>query len=409
MQDKELYHQLLGLKGGWEVTGVGIDFNEKKVDVRVEWSEAKGRCPECGYRRQIYDIREERKWRHLDTMQYETVIHCRIPRVTCQRDGVKSMSVPWAEAHSRFTILFERLAIEVLLGSSDQTKAKELLRLSWDEVHRIQERGVDRGLERRTAEMIGYMGVDEKSFGKGIEYVTVVSDIEGGRVWDVAKDRKESSLKEILDKMDSKQKEKVDAVAMDMWDPYIRCVEEQMSGSTIVHDKFHISKYMNKAVDKVRKKENQQFVTEGKELLKGTKYLWLKKPENWTHHQSDTYQQLKGLHLKVGRAWGMKETFVEFWKYQYAKPAEKFFNRWYGWATHSRLQPMIDVAKMLKRRFDKIVTYFRHRITNAVAEGLNSKIQQIKSAARGFRNFVNYRIAILFHCGKLDMLPHSSQ
>jgi len=113
--------------------------------------------------------------------------------------------------------------------------------------------------------------------------------------------------------------------------------------------------------------------------------------------------------LKVGRAWSIKEMFSGLWEYRYEKAARKFFKQWFWWATHARLKPMAEVAKKLKRHLDNILTYLEHRITNAVAEGLNSKIQQIKSAARGFRKFENYRIAILFFCGKLDMYPQKSQ
>jgi transposase len=161
-------------------------------------------------------------------------------------------------------------------------------------------------------------------------------------------------------------------------------------------------------VDKVRKKEHGIFLKAGEETLTGTKYLWVKNPKNFTEEEEAEFGMLRNKGLKVGRAWTIKEYFTHFWKYRYPKSARAFFKKWYFWATHSRLLPMIKVARMLKRHLDHMVTYCRFRITNAVAEGLNSKIQVIKSAARGFRNFENYRIAILFYCGKLDMLPHYS-
>jgi len=109
--------------------------------------------------------------------------------------------------------------------------------------------------------------------------------------------------------------------------------------------------------------------------------------------------------MKVGRAWSMKEMFRQFLDYTYKGSAQSFFKRWYFWATHSQLKPMIDAAKTLKRHLAGMLTYIKHHITNVVAEGLNSKIQNIKSNARGFRNFEHYRIAILFHCGKLALYP----
>ncbi|MDI6891207.1 MAG: ISL3 family transposase [Thermodesulfovibrionales bacterium] len=410
MQDRELYRQLLGLKEPWEVTEVKIDFKELKVDIWVTWPpEKQVPCPECGKKYMIYDHREERQWRHLDTMQFQTMLHCRIPRIACTEHGVKSIDVPWAERNSRFTALFERLAIDVLLGCQNQTKAMELLNLSWDEVHNIQDKAVQRGLSRRSDGELKYIGVDEKSFLKGHQYATVVSDLNNPRVIDVAKDRKEESLSEVLNNIPDEQRAGISAVAMDMWEPYMKAVRALLPETDIVHDKFHISKYLCEAVDKVRKAENKGLMKEGIEDLKGTRYLWLTNPNNWTDGQKGLFKELKNKRLKVGRAWTLKEMFSDLWEYTYEKAARNFFKKWYWWATHSRLKPITDVGKILKRHLDNILTYLKHRITNAVSEGLNSKIQQIKSAARGFRNFENYRIAILFYCGKLDMYPHKSQ
>jgi transposase len=410
MQDRELYKRLLGLVEPWEVTEIRVDFEQMQVDVWVCWkSEGEGICPECGKRCMLYDQRQERQWRHLDTMQFRTLLHCQIPRVKCPDHGVKSVEVPWAESNSRFTALFERLAIEILLGCQNQTKAKGLLHLSWDEVHHIQEKAVERGLSWRSLEEVKYIGVDEKSFLEGHQYVTVMSDLEKGRVLDVARDRKEESLKGMLTGMVTDEGVTIRAVAMDMWEPYMQAVKAAVPEADVVHDKFHVVKYLAEAVDKVRKVEQRNFLKEGIEDLTGTKYLWLTNPRNWSQKQKAIFQVLKGKRLKVGRAWTMKEMFAGFWKYFYEKAARNFFAKWYWWATHSRLSPMAEVAKKLKRHLENLLTYLKHRITNAVAEGLNSKIQQVKAVARGFRNFENFRIAILFYCGKLDLYPHKSQ
>ena len=139
--------------------------------------------------------------------------------------------------------------------------------------------------------------------------------------------------------------------------------------------------------------------------LTGSKQLWLFNPENLSDDRWIEFETLKDQELKTSRAWAIKEQFRWFWEYRYAGNARKFFKQWYGWATHSRLKPIITVAKMLKRHLDNILTYFRHGITNAMSEGFNSRIQSIKSRARGFRAFENYRTRILFYCGKLDLLP----
>ena len=164
-------------------------------------------------------------------MQFETILRCWLPRVECEEHGVKSVSAPWAEKHSCFTVLFEALAIDMLLSCKNQTKAMEMLRLSWDEVHRIQERAVERGLERRHLDAVEYLGVDEKSFLRGHQYATVVSDISEGREIDVARDRKEESLKEVLEKMPDEQRV---AVAIDIWAPYMKAIKEHLPEADIV-------------------------------------------------------------------------------------------------------------------------------------------------------------------------------
>ena len=209
--------------------------------------------------------------------------------------------------------------------------------------------------------------------------------------------------------MTDEQRRGVEAIALDMWVPFINATEELLPEADIVHDKFHIVKYLNEAVDKVRRQEHKILRGQNNNMLSNTKYLWLTYPANWSTQQKCSFKELRDIELKVGRAWAIKETFGSFWNYTYMKSALKFFRKWFFWATHSRLKPIVKVAKMIKKHFGRILTYLKHRITNAVAEGLNSKIQQIKAAARGFRNFDNYRIAILFHCGKLNMYPQKCQ
>jgi transposase len=400
------YAQLLGLIPPWAVVDVQLRMDELKVEIEVRWPEGEPvHCPECEELCRIKDHREERQWRHMDTMQFQTIVKSRVPRADCPTHGAKTVKTPWAGPSSPFTLLFERFAIDVLYAARSITQAQELLRISWDQVQRIQERGVERGLARRKLESLEYAGIDEKSFGRGHDYVTVLSDINEGRVLDVVKDRTTEAANELWQAVPEKQRLGIKAVAMDMWEPFMTATKESVPGADIVHDKFHVAKYLGKAVDDVRKKENRELVGEGNEILKGSKYLWLTNPANWTPDQEMIFKILRKEGLKVGRAWAIKEMFSEFWNYVYEKPAGAFFKRWYWWATHSRLKPVAETAKTLRRHLAGLLTYLKHRITNAVAEGLNSKIQGIKANARGFRNFGNYRVSILFHCGKLDVYP----
>ena len=321
MQDRELFSRLLGLRGSWEVTEVKVDYVELRVDIWVGWPGGElVPCPVCGEMCSLYDHREERSWRHLDTMQFRTILHCRIPRVKCPTHGVRSVEVSWAEDYSRFTALFERFAVEVLLGCQSATKAAALLRLSWDEVHETQEGAVNRGLLRREEEGLVHIGIDEKSFMRGHSYITVVSDIDRSRVIEVGHGRDEAALTDILDTMTDVQKEGIQAAAVDMWGPYLNAVTKALPDADIVHDKFHVAKHMGEAVDKVRKVENKVLNKAGISDLKGTKYLWLTRPSHWTETQKGMFQELRGKQLKAGKAWSIKETFSSLWDYVYLKP-----------------------------------------------------------------------------------------
>ena len=407
--DNELqkhYAMLLGIGSPWEVKNVELKLADKQVGIELDWQWGQpARCPECGRECSIHDRAPERTWRHLDTMQFTTLIRARTPRSDCPEHGVKTMEVPWAEPHGRFTLLFERFAVEVLLASASVSQACELLGIGWESAHEIMRRAVERGLERRQLEGLKHLGMDEKSFGRGHSYITLLTDLEQSRVLDVVEERTEEAAGQLWQTLTPRQKEAVEAVAVDMWEPFIRTIEHEVPGADIVHDKFHVSKYLGEAVDKVRRQEHKELMARGDETLKGTRQLWLYNPENFSEEQREGFGALKDLHLKVARAWAAKELFSKFWEYQEEGWARRFFKDWFGWVSRSRLKPLVDVARMIQRHLENLLTYLKHHITNAVTEGLNSKIQSIKSNARGFRSFKNYRTRILFFCGKLDLYP----
>jgi transposase len=407
--DSELqkhYGQLLGIGSPWEVKNVELKLAGKKVEIELGWQwGSPAKCPECGRECSIHDCAPERTWRHLDTMQFTTLIRARIPRSDCSEHGVKTMRVPWAVPQGRFTVLFERFAVEVLLASASVSQACELLGLSWDTAQEIMRRAVERGLERRQLEDLKHLGMDEKSFRRGQSYITLLTDLEESRVLDVVEDRTVEAADRLWESLSTEQKQAVEAVAVDMWEPFIQTIRQQVPDADIVHDKFHVSKYLGEAVDKVRRQEHKELMAQGDETLKGTRQLWLYNPQNFSPDQAEAFSALKDLQLKVARAWAAKELFSKFWEYQEEGWARRFFKDWFGWVSRSRLKPVVEVAQMLKRHLANLLTYLKHHITNAVTEGLNSKIQSLKAAARGFRNFRNYRIRILFFCGKLNLYP----
>jgi transposase len=405
MEDRQLYETILGLEEPWYVERVELGTEEEEVRVYVELAEGTSlRCPECGEPSPGYDRSPERRWRHLDTCQYSTLLVARVPRVRCAEHGVRQIRVPWAEGQSRFTALFEALAIRFLRETTVSGLA-ELMGVSWDEAEGILNRAVARGLRRREREPLRFVGVDETSFQKRHEYVTVVADLEGDRVLWVGDHRRQGTLESYWEGLTAEQREAVEEVVMDMWDPYIAATEAWVPDSTIVFDRYHVVQQLNRAVDEVRRQENRRLREAEDERLKGTKYLWLKGRKRRTRKELLAIRQLRRSGLKVGRAWAIKEAASKLWHYRSPTWAEKYFRWWYYWATHSRLPAVIRVAKMMKKYFDGILAYLRYRHTNALTEGLNSKIQEIKYRARGYRSRDNFRRAILFHCGGLDMNP----
>lgn len=397
----------MGLTSPWKVKDVRLSLEDQRVEVWIEWPEGqKARCPDCEKESSIYDHAEERGWRHLDTCQFKTILRRGVPRVECPEHGVVTMRVPWAEPRARFTMLFERFAIDTLQACQNRTKGRNILKISWDELNHIMFKAVERGMSRRKIEPIQYIGIDEKNFGRGRDYVTIMSDLDRGRVIDVAETNETTAIDSLWQAMPKKQRDGVVAVSMDMWEAFINSTRDNVKQADIARDKFHIVSKSREAVNDARKKEHAMLLEGNVKTLTGTKFLWLKNPERMTDKRKERFKELKKDQFAVGRAWNLKEpSSRHFWDYVYETPARGFFKRWYFAATHSRLGPIIKVAKTIQSHFEDVITCLKHRVTNAFAEGINSKIQQVKMIARGFRGFANYRIAILFYCGKLDLYP----
>ena len=408
MRDTELYERVLGLAEPWSVNDVVLNVDDKRVDVWVEHpAEQRWLCPKCGQSLSCRDHAEERVWRHLDTCQFQTHLHARIPRVDCPEHGVLNVSVPWAEARSRFTLLMECLIIGVLEQCATVTGACKLLGISWDEAFGVMQRAVARGRSRKKALPIRHLGVDEKAYRKGHSYMTVVCDLDRSTVEYVAEDRKAESLAGYFESLSDQCLQAIQGVAMDMWEPYVKAAMERvpLAKEKIVFDRFHIMKHMNDAVNKVRKQEHKALMADGDETLKRTKYLWLYAYENVPDKRVEDFDAIKDGKLKTARAWAIKECLRDLWDYRSAGWARKFFQGWFGWARRSRLEPVKKAAMTIKNHLDNVLTYCKHRITNAVAEGLNSKIMSIKRRACGYRNKENFKLAIYFFCGGLDLHP----
>jgi transposase len=399
------YGLLLGIESPWQVQRVDLKLEAQRVDVEVahDWAAAVV-CPECGRSCPRYDHAPQRQWRHLDVMQFMTVIRARVPRCQCPEHGVVTVHVPWAQPHGRFTLMFEAFAVNVIEAARSYVQAMEILKVDWHTIEEIVRRAVERGLLRRCTDQLKQVGMDEKSFGRGQDYVSLMSDLTGRRVLDVVKDRDTQSALELWERLPQKQRKRVEAVAIDMSNEFARAARQAAPQAAIVYDKFHVSKHLNEAVDKVRRQEHRRLLEDGDKSLTHTKYLWLQAacPQG---DRALSFSELCARNLKTARAWCHKETFAEFWVQDDAAQALRFFQQWFGAARRSKLEPIKKTALTLKHHLNGLLNYYLHPITNAMSEGFNSKIQAIKADARGFRRFENYRYRILFHCGKLDLRP----
>jgi len=401
---EEHYRSLLQLPSPWQVTSVDSDLAGQSVIVRVAWpSRVKAPCPDCGKLCPIHDRLEERSWRHLSVMQYKLELRCRLPRCRCEEHAVKAIKTPWAEPGSRFTLSFEAWAIEVMLACSSLARACELLRIHWSSAQRIIDRAVERGMAARSTEGLARVGLDEKSFLRGQSYVSLMTDLDKARVLEVVDGRKAADIQGLWMALPEQVRKGVLAAAMDMGAPFIAATGKVAPHVEIVHDRFHVSKPLGEAVDKTRREESAKLAAKGDDTLKRTRYLWLHGtvPEKGR----ERFEELLEINLKTSKAWLFKEQMVEFWNQPDAQSAAEFFELWRRSVMRSRIPAMKKVAATLKAHLGGLLSYFRHRITNALTEGFNSKIQSIRADARGFRSFANYRARILFFCGRLDLYP----
>lgn len=405
MRDKELYSQILGIRSPWRVANVELALEAGKVEVFVEPEPgAQLLCPRCGKAAPRYDRRRKR-WRHLDTCQYQTLLVADVPRVKCPEHGVVMTDVPWAEPGSGFTALFEALVIDWLKETSISAVGRQL-GLSWNAIDGIMQRAVRRGLARRQVAELTHIGIDETAFRKRHDYVTVVHN-QAGDVVHVADDRKKESVERFYEALTQEQKAAIESVSMDMWPAYINSTLEQVPGARekIAFDKFHVAKYLGEAVDQVRRKECKVLKQAGRNDLTGTKYAWLTNLKNMVAKQRQVFKALRESNLKTARAWAIKEFAMSLWHYVSRTWAEKGWKRWYNWAIRSQLEPVKKVAKTIKTHLWGILNAVVLKADNALAESINSRIKMVKTRSRGFRNKQRFKTAIYFHLGGLDLYP----
>jgi transposase len=409
---EEFYGQLLGINEPWEITSIKRDSSIKEVTAIVDFKDGcQLLCPICGQEAKKYDHRI-RRWRHLDSCNHKTLIEGTIPRVKCPTHGVKQIRVSWAEENSRFTLEFESTVLLWLKDDPLSTVA-ENFNLSWDEVDGIMTRAVKRGLARRNKTTPQNIGIDETSFQKRHQYVTVILDKDNDTIIDILDDRKTATLKNWFKTQEKSDFSKIESISMDMWDPFINAVKANFDDAEklIAFDRFHVAQHFGKALDKVRAEEHRTLLTQGTSPLTRSKHQWLKNSNRTDNRsrQRKEFLSLSRMNLKTARAWRIKEAASMLWNYSYMESARKAWKRLLYWISHCRLKPMIAVGKMIRKYFWGILNAIRLKTNNSMLEAKNARIQRIKKIACGFRNKERFKNTILFHLGGLDFMPSATR
>jgi transposase len=379
-----------------------VDLSEESrtVEIHVEHVGVLN-CPVCDAVCGLYDHSAERRWRDLDTMGFTTFVVARIPRSNCKDHGVKQLEVPWASPNSHMTHGLEDWTIRVLELTKSQVRTARLLRLSAQQVHDVMHRAVNRGLARRKLIDISHVSVDEKGFQRGRKFATVVCDTGAKRVLEVELGRDEKTAIKAFSSIP--EPEKVKTVSLDMAECFRNAAMTQFPNADIVHDRFHIAAMLGEAVDDTRRAEVKKHPE-----LKESRFIWLKNPENLTEKQKGSFDALVKTELKTAEAYAFKQTFKAFFEQEDIPAGIEFFENWTSELDKHDLPKMHKVARTLEKNIQGLLNYLKWRITNAYGEAVNALIQEIKTVARGFRQFENFRIAILFFLGKLELHPRKT-
>lgn len=399
---EKMFAQSIGIEEPWKIERAEFDEYKREVHVYVSARKtSKYPCPECGKMCERYDDEEnERVWRHGDVVFFPCYIHCRRPRIKCGKE-IHVVTAPWARPGSRYTLLFESYAM-LLARSMPINQAKSLLRISHTSLSNIVRYWVYKAVKEDDLSSVREICVDETSFRKGQSYVTIISDANKRRVIDVEDGRDAQTVVNFSYKLEEKggSCSKIKTFASDMSSAYKSAKEECFYQSAQIIDKFHVKQEMLKAMDEVRREEQGKQISSSRKL--GKKLLMI--PESrQTEKQKEKVAELSRKYPKTGRAFRMVQAIDEMYRCDKPEEAKKVFNKLISWLRRSRLAPMKKVANTLKAHEESILAYFTHRVTNAIAEGINSLIQSAKRRARGYRTFEGYECMIYLVVGKLKL------
>lgn len=404
---KALFSMALGLVPPWKVVEVQFSPREKQLDLWVDFERgATFACPRCNAEgAKGYDT-AEKTWRHLNFFEHRTYLHAWVPRVECpQCKAITQVEVPWSRPGSGFTLLFEAMIVAMAREMPVNALAK-MVGEHDTRLWRVIRHHVGQAVERQNLSEVRRVGMDETASRRWHHYITLFLDLERARMIFGTSGKDKGTVATFAAHLAKHggDPEAIEEVTCDMSPAYIHGTQEHLPNARVTLDRFHIMKLANDGVDEVRREE-----VKTNPLLKKTRYLWLKNPSGLKAWQSQQLESLRQHHLKTARAYQMKLSLQDFFEQPDRATGEAFLKRWYFWATHSRLDPMIRVAKTLRNHQEAILAWFEHQLTNAMLEGMNSLLQAAKARARGYRSDANFLAIAYLIAGKLQFqLPTHS-
>lgn len=400
MRDTSLLQMALGIAPPWSVTHSDFDAEARRLDIHIDFTPgSRFTCPSCGTAHCPTHDTEQMTWRHLNFFQHQAYLHARVPRVRCDKCGVKKISVPWARPDSGFTLLFEALLM-ALVSEMPVNAVARLVGEHDTRLWRVIHHYVERARARRDLSTLTRVAIDETAAKRGHNYITLFVDIDQARTVFAVEGKDAGTVAAFADDLTAHGGEPnaVSQVCIDMSAAFIKGTAANLPNAAITFDKFHAVKIINEAVDQVRRAERKQH-----EQLAGTRHIWLSNPANLSKRQRTMLDSISLRHLKTARAYQIRLTFQELYQQPSLKAGAAFLKRWYFWATHSRLPPMIEAARTVKRHWDGILRWFDSRIANGLIEGINSLVQAAKAKARGYRSTRNLKAMVYLLTGKLDL------
>lgn len=379
MSQEQLIKEMLGIQG-WEVMEEHVSLGEGKIVVPVVRSPGTlYRCSGCGQGYLFaYDHLPVRRVRDFPVWGRRCWLEFSPARVQCETCGVHVEHPGWIEPRERQALRYERYVAQLceLMPGLD---VADLEGLDKGTVYRLDKKWLSRRAALRQDKPVRYLGIDEIAIRKGHRYATLFYDLERREVLGAVLTREERAVNRFFRRWGKKMRQIVEAVCTDLWSAYHNSVRRYLKNAVMVFDKFHVFSYLNAAVDQVRRDEQNRALKEaGYDLIKGSRWLWLKERRKLKRKQRQTLDEIMALNRNLHKAYLLKEDFDDFYACSSKEEAQVFLKEWAQRCKRSGLHPFQALARRVNRWKEGILAYFQHPITNAVSEGINNKAKVLK-------------------------------